>query len=363
LKFPPSRDPKRRRLPLLLLVVALAVVAAGLYAAYWHRMTGNLRARTIEWMAAQQKRGVRITHADVVRSGFPLSIAVRVVEPAIAPIGDTGSVPWTWTSEDAVVDLGLFPARRIVVDLSGSQRLTVGPQGLIDVYEGSVARMTAQMGPGRTIPHGTLAIRGLDLASPSGSGGFVVESLDLETAQTPPSSDGAPPVPAGGGTDIKLVGTGFRPPPAIALPLAETIDFLKLDLRLTGPLEDRPWPEAMERWRDAGGTIEVVTLEVVYGPAAIRSEGTFALDRDGQPIGAMSTRIDGFVETIEALRERNVISNRAAQNAETLMDAFTEPAVDGEPTMTVPVALQDRTLSIGPLPLFRVPRVRWLSSR
>ena len=58
-----------------------------------------------------------------------------------------------------------------------------------------------------------------------------------------------------------------------------------------GPFHDF---NGLIQWRDKGGTVEVTRLNLDHGPLRLNGEGTFALDRDLQPVGTLTVRVEGL---------------------------------------------------------------------
>jgi hypothetical protein len=88
-----------------------------------------------------------------------------------------------------------------------------------------------------------------------------------------------------------------------------------------------------------------------------------ALDGDMQPIGALTARIGGFFETIDALRAKGMLGAREAVTAKLVLGVLSKrPAGGGARILTVPLSLQHRTLYAGPVALGRVPRLAWPES-
>jgi hypothetical protein len=144
------------------------------------------------------------------------------------------------------------------------------------------------------------------------------------------------------------------------LPLGGDLTRAALTAKLIGTLEAGPWPEALDRWRDAGGTIEVTRLQLLYGPLTLTADGTLALDKAEQPIGAFNARIVGASRTVDALRQRGLIEDMNSVAAKVMLGLMARKPLDGgEPVVAIPLTLQDRTLHAGPIALAVIPEIRW----
>ena len=119
----------------------------------------------------------------------------------------------------------------------------------------------------------------------------------------------------------------------------------------------------MLAWRDAGGALEVTSLGLSYGPLNMLGDGTVALDRDGQPEGAFTAHLTGFPEAIDAFRKAGLMTRRDADTAQVVLGLLARGPLGGPRTLDVPLTLQDRTVSLGPVALFRLKPVDWFQPR
>jgi len=127
-----------------------------------------------------------------------------------------------------------------------------------------------------------------------------------------------------------------------------------------GDVPKEPWPEAIQKWSDKGGTIEIEALKVAYGPLRLQADGTLALDGELQPIGAFSGRAEGFYETVDALRERGLVRGRDATAARFVLGALAkQPEWGGPAVLELSLSIQNRRLYTGPVPLLELGRLRW----
>ncbi|MGZ8996556.1 MAG: DUF2125 domain-containing protein, partial [Rhodospirillales bacterium] len=119
-------------------------------------------------------------------------------------------------------------------------------------------------------------------------------------------------------------------------------------------------PEALARWRESGGAAEFSQLSLRYGPLFLDGSGTASLDADMQPVGTFMARIQGFQKTLSTLASRGLINEQTAARATIALTILSRPAANGGPaTLSVPLSLHDRRLSVGPLPLMVVPLIEW----
>lgn len=383
---PDGRDPLRLRaggiLPIVavvVLVVAVAGIAA--FTAYWFFAVATLEERVTDWIEQRQAEGWHVEHGAMTRSGFPTELRVTLADGSmVVPAG------WRWSSPRTDVSLPVFagwgggPAP-VEVALAGEQRLSLGPDGPTVVAHGDrlLARVTEDTG---RLPTGTFFADNLAVAA---DGGAPVTIGHVEV-----SSTGDPGRPAGvdiASFDLAVNARETVLPPDLATALGTRIERLDLDARLMGSLGAPPWPQALNRWREEGGTVEVTRLGLAYGPLNLTGDGTLALDVSGEVEGAFSITARGLAATLSKLAEQGIIDARIAAAARMLLRSSRRSGNGGksgpgsdngagagagaggagsaagageeETALSVPVSIQERTVFLGPLPIARLPAPPW----
>jgi hypothetical protein len=347
----PRVSPGRR----LVVWAAVAIAVTGLaYGATWLVVANRFHDATLSWMERRQGEGDLITYSGLETGGFPT--AVRVILSDATITGHRAGGSWSWAVDEAVVEASPLSPGRVTVRAPGAQRIEqiVGTRRVR--YVGSATEVSVDVASGGRLPVGEVTIRDLVLESVDGGDKVAAASLDI-------TARGDPTAPADERTatqELTLVATDIRLPRALGLPLGDDVTRLALTAKLYGTLEAGPWPDVLVRWRDAGGTIEVPRLELVYDPLSLSADGTLALDAANQPIGAFDARIVGASQTIDALRKSRLIGDGNAVAVKALL-ALTvcKPTDGGPPVLDIPLTLQERTLYAGPLTLAVVPEIRW----
>ena len=334
--------------------VALPLVAILGYAVFWFTVAGVAEQQVRAWIAAQAAHGVTITHGALVTGGFPFRVDVRIAAPAAAWPGGSwrgpelmlSAAPWdwrrlnwradgvhdvTWTGKDGKVHQAALTARHL--------------EGWGEAGRGGLPRVEAWLTDGSlALAGGTVTARGL-----------LVHILPPSPDDAEVPSDDTPRLP------ISLDAKGVTLPPDQATALGDTIDRLALETSLNGPIGKGPWPAPALAWRDAGGVLEIKQLGIVHGPLNLTGEGTLAIDPAGQPEGAFTARVTGFAETVEALRKAGIVDKRAADTVQVILGLLSKGPVGGPRTLDIPMTLQDRTLSLGAVPLLRLKPVDWFT--
>ena len=202
----------------------------------------------------------------------------------------------------------------------------------------------------------SLDLRQIDLEDSRGRPAYAAASARL-SAERRPGGDGGRLTPE---LRFTLVAEGVNAPALARLPLGNTLQRVLLEARLVGDFPLENVLESLGAWRDRGGTLELDKVDIRYGRLGVRASGTLALDRNLQPIGALTARIEGFLGAIDALREADIIRPRDAAMAKLVLGALAKrPAGGGPRALSLPLSVQDRKLSVGPVPLMEIPEIRW----
>jgi hypothetical protein len=135
---------------------------------------------------------------------------------------------------------------------------------------------------------------------------------------------------------------------------------LKLAAAIDGTVPPGPPLAALVAWRAAGGTIEVKSLDVAWGPLQLSGAGTLTLDRALQPEGAGTAKIRGYAETVDALVAHRLMRPDDGKLAKAGLTLLAKRPPEGGPrVLTVPLRVQQQMLYAGPIELLRLPTVSW----
>jgi hypothetical protein len=344
----------------IFILSALLIAFAAAYAIYWTTISSRLRQEVVTWIEARRAAGYALTHADLRREGFPFTVRIVIDEPAVAAPGSPPA--WSWSAAAAAVEAPAVGADSLHVRLLGRQQVALRGPDFLRTYTGEAAELSARIRGGGWLPAGEATVRDLTLTPADGTnstGGVGIGKLVLAAAGDP----AAPVDEKTTGYALTVDAAALKLPHSPALPLGTEVAEAHLKAELLGALHATPWPAALARWRDDGGTVELKRLRLTYDRARFDGDGTFALDAAGQPVGAMTVRIQGFTEALDALAHQRVIDTGAAALAKAVLKAVAEADAAGQQTLTVPMTLQERTLFVGPVPLARLPAVDWLGTK
>lgn len=353
---PPSRS---RRLRWIAPPVLLLLFFSAGYTAWWLYATSQFRERTLAWIEDRRAEGWRIDHTQMTRRGFPLKLGLRFDKPVVgAP-----EAAWRWSASRVLLSMPVWDGGSVRLAVKGDQAVEVAgvsePGAKSRKYSGRAEKFAFDLAPGGWMPNGHLAIRDLTLRGEGPGESLALPRLNLVSRGDPAAATD----PTISSYAVQLTASGVRLPESLTTPLCSEIAHLALDVKLLGGLGAGPWPDALAKWRDDGGAVEATRLLLACGELTIDGEGTFALDRAGQPMGAMTARIRGYDAALDGLAAGKAISAHTAATAKILLRAMARSGGQGVPVLSAPVSIQDRTVSVGPVALLKLDAVHWLAVR
>ena len=153
--------------------------------------------------------------------------------------------------------------------------------------------------------------------------------------------------------------TGIDLPDNTRWPLGDRIKSFGCAVDLTSPaLSGAAVLEQARAWRDWGGALSVHDVHLEWGPANLRAETRLGLDQNLQPQGKGSATVTGWSQTVDALAAGGTIPAGMAQTVKMVLGLMA-PGVSGQDTLTLPLTLKDRTLSVGKIPLTELRAIKW----
>lgn len=342
----------------LFTVMGLAITAA-LYSAFWFYSANQLRNSIAGWIDTQRAAGLTATYEKLETGGFPFAMIVNVEGiKIIAPDGGNLPVLWGWQGEKLTARIRPWNLKRLVVEVEGEQELFLpgALRGLL--FKGALGRLTTSVLFGHDgIPDEVdMVVAGLDLATPDGRVKLSTADTRLGAKRLFPSDD------IDGNTTLTLDvdSKDVILPQNLRLPLGSDLGRVRLRARLLGKLPVDGGLADLVRWRDKGGTIELDTLETRYGPLTLRANGTVSLDAGMQPVAALTAKIEGFFQAVDALRAGRLIRSRDAAMAKIILGALSRRSPSGgAPSISLPLTIQERTFFAGPVNLFKLPEIVW----
>jgi hypothetical protein len=342
---------KRRRLRRFLAVlILLLILLAGGWTAIWYVAAGRVAAEVMAWEQQQRAQGWTITHGTPRRSGWPMAAGVTL--PGVRVSGGArylaGGVAWQAESLRLAVDIRHL--RKLYWGLTGRQTVTIGQGPAIPfqatIFAGEIARSPGDR-PGLFQLHAT----GL-IAAIKGRGG-APQAMSVASLDAALDGVGAADA-AGNALVVAATMTDVGLPPHLLPWLGGSLRSLAFDVALSGPMPAAAGPAAVvTAWRDAGGSLALRALHLADGPLTVDGQGRFALDAFLRPAGQADLRLAGTDGMIGRLAENGTLTRAGARAIRAVVGLMTRPT--GGDVLVAPLSLRDGVVTLGAIPLLRLP--------
>ena len=331
----------------------LAVLLGTAYTGYWFWLAQTFEQNLALWIDQQRAMGYRISYSADTPNGFPFSVTELLVEPAVE--SHSGSTPWRLRTESLRVSIAPWSPFRVRLNdgyvmnyfldwgktddqhstkiLVGSSRagVTFADDGAAPVVDFRLEPVFAFEGKQRVALLHNLQGRIETIVPGGGSSSSPAFSVNVGSAHF---------------DDL------------IQSPLGQDFSRVAIEGRITGAVSQGTLVDALDAWRDDGGTIELTRLAAVWGPLAVTANGTLALDPQLQPIGAFTAEVRGHNEAIDAAVAGGFMTSAQGTAAKLWINARAEKD-DGGFKVKLPLTIQDGFLSMGPIKLAQVPKISW----
>ncbi|MFN4282917.1 MAG: DUF2125 domain-containing protein [Alphaproteobacteria bacterium] len=339
----------------LLITTLLVFLLAGLgLSGFWMFGAERLRDNVTQWAATWRAAGNAVAYKPFVVSGFPLYFRARLDEFAIA--GGGPSSPWRWQAPTLRLRASPFAPTRARADFSGEHKVVAELFGVPVAFAAATNDGLARVQRRGEQYFAGLEMRGSSLTIDGVSGTFTLKSALINAFHNRrPASANVPSAGLTVALDDLILPSGLLPGPLGAL-----VDALNLEAEVMGAIGPQINTASVAAWRDAGGTVEVETFTLRWGPLRLRAEGTVALDGQLQPLAAFTATMTGYGETIDLLVTQGALDADDAVAAKTLLSLLAKtPLTGGAPEIAVPLTIQNQRLSVGPVPLFTLRPIVW----
>jgi hypothetical protein len=327
----------------------VAVVAV-VYSVSWLGTAFFLKHQAAAWIALQQTNGLTIQSEPLDIGGFPgrIHVAARAVSAT--------SSGWAWRADKVRLKAWPLGLWRFTIDVSGRQSLMDEVPAWLTA---DTMEMALRLDLNGRLREAVLTAAGVNAGLLEGQSLSRLQSgtvaLDLLKPEAPTADSPTLPVTSRIAVDLK----GLALPLPLPSPLDQPIERAAATVEITGPVMDGPLPQVLEAWRSGGGTVEVREAVLSWPPLHMSGNGTVALDNTLQPEGAFSLKFQGGVETLDAFAAGGVMARDEAEIAKMGLTLLSRRSVDGAPEINVPLTLQDRRLSAGPVTLMTLPEIAW----
>lgn len=331
----------------------------------WFWFAREIQTGLQEFATRQNGNPVALSWDGVRVDGYPNRLNTHIAQPRGSWSGSDGNI--AWAGPDTILGFFKDAGRTVSFRAPGTHEFTLRRDRLerrmMAVSERLYGRIEFD---GRGQADGLLGrATGLEITVDGALATTLDQAaFDWSQTQNRDESDGIHPNSTGQSLTFSLSGVSLAAS-GLDANLAETlgreVDQLSGRLSVRGALDPVGLsPAGLTRWRDGGGTLELADFTLVWGPLRIAGDGTMALDDALQPVGAFTAQITGLDRLINLLERSGQMRPQQAAIARIGLAVLTRaPSNGGPPEARVPVSIQNRQLSIGPIPLLRLPVITW----
>lgn len=333
---------------------AIVILAIG-YVGLWLWAERELAHGFTQWAATSQASGWKVSSAPPERGRWPFAATLTL--PDLSLSGGDEEVPGglTWHAKQLVIELSLLHPRVVVIKALGAQRLRLS---ILPDVPYTVDELHADVPLQLGVPPHHLDIQAANLSADmpvERAGALTVAHLDVRVQW---AADDAPTEPP---FTIAMRAADLVLPKVANWPLGSRVASISGDAALSGqvPRIDGLAQRAAA-WRDAGGQLKAQRVAITWGSLNLSGNATIGLDRSLQPTGSGTARVVDPSETLSALVAHGMITRRAALAANAVLALLEHVPESGRsPVVEVPLAIQDRTVTVGNIPLAKLPLVVW----
>ncbi len=345
---------RRTAFRVLLGSALLLVVAAAGWSMWWFQLAEQVRLGIDRWAEARRADGWRVSFETVAIDGFPGTMHIR-----LGAVRLTRPDGLDWQGPPVTGSLSPLEPRQVRITAPGRHEFAAADQWgqplAVRIDLGQAGADLAVDGSGR-LTYAEASMQDLAASIPGGGGARAEDALlRLQRLDVAPDSDHATTTAA-----FALATTGLELPAGSIPVMDRRVAAASISGRLQGSVPPGDLMPALGTWRDEGGTVEIERINLDWNPLRVSAEGTLALDSAMQPMLAMTARIGGFSELVDALTRNGMVKPKDAQTAKLVLGLMARtPPEGGAPAVQVPVTIQEGMLSIGPTVVGRVPPIPW----
>lgn len=329
--------------------VALLVALAVGYSVLWVAAAQWTEDGFRNWARIQTERGTVVTHGALAISGFPGPIELTIATPSVvSPKGG-----WQWSAPRAVLETRPWAWWRYRLEVFGDQKLGLPFSGKLHRYtvhpaEAVVIGEIDSMGQlSKGVLRATDVSAKNEVSAVLGSAKSVEIHLNRRTPGATTENQTA--------LDLALQAETVEMGPMFETPLGKQIQDIGLVAAVKGTLPQTFLREAIDAWRQSGGTVDLSHFRIDWGKLILRGNGTVTVDDQFRPLGALTADIKGYGETLKALERARVLRRRDVNGTRLALDLLSrQDEADNRRMVSIPITAQGGMLYLGPVRLLKL---------
>ncbi len=330
----------------LLAAPAALLAAALLWVAGWFAVAHLVEAQARGWIEQERAAGARVSHRRLAVEGFPLRWTLVAEDYAISR-----ETPQRQSVSGTRLEARILPwdLSRVPLRLPGLHRLE--RDGLALEVEAARPEATLSLRPGGGVSGIRAELGDASLRVPGATGAARAARIAFELREIDP-----PAAQTRAFLALSLAIADLVPPPGTRPPFDRALRGGELELSLRGErARGGTQAERIAAWRDSGGVLELQRLRLDWPPVLVQGDGSATLDARNRPEAALSLRISGLPDLLQAMARAGLVAPQQAAMLGALAGgmARTDPAT-GRAEVVVPVSAQNGRLSLAGIPVMRL---------
>lgn len=342
-----GRSPRWRRF--VLGILALAVVLAAGWSAWWYVLSMRIESGFEAWATARRAEGWTVAVGARHLGGWPLAAELELADVRLRGGAPALPMALAWDAPHVALRVAPFSPSTLEIEPEGEQRIELGGGALV-VAGG---RLLAQVPVDHPGPPWTMAVAGEAVhVRPEDGKPALIGRMRADATLDPA---------AAAALDANFAADRIELPGGRSWPLGERITAIAADVTISGPVPPAGTPAARaEIWRRDGGSATLRNGTLRWGPLDASADLRGGLDPSLQPVVEGTARMTGWAQALDVLAAHHAIGEHAALTAKAVMSLVAEtPPGGGASAITIPFAAADGVFSVRGIPLLRLPPLAW----
>jgi len=338
------------------------------YTIFWFSMAIYLENITEDWKNLQTHESVKLSYSKMEITGFPVNFRIHLNNPRLQIPFSTSDYQkparkkeWIWEGKRVVVSLRPWDFNTINLDLSGSNRVFFKKKDIIYdfVSEAKLINIETKTSLHTWPKKFRIKVEEMKISEKISKVDTSIEAAffstdvllneEVENLSTEKNQN----------LVFKLKLKGVYLPKELRWPIDNYVEAILIKLKIFKKISPDLSSKNLAEWRDAGGIIDIDSFEGVLGDLKTSAKGTLALDQNLQPLLAMSANFEGIISFIDRLNKLGFIVSNTAILAKVILGGISKRAENGRLSVGLPVSIQNRKLSVGPVTLMTLPSINW----
>ncbi len=337
-------------------IIITSVIGIIAYSATWVYLANRLQTNVEHIIANARSHGYEITHDGMQFTGYPFQLAVVASNPKV----EQSDLFKSWIDGDIRFSASLWSPNEITSVAGGEHHIVWNYPAQPLYLRGQQFKASLfALDPSKfSFAYDSFSLQsaGQPLAS--------AKSAELSVQLNPEYEKTPKPLFNVAITLQDLSGNFLRDQL-----LGDTIQKLKIQTTMSGELRGQSITEMFKMWVASDGSLEVANLELKWGDLNLRAEGTFAMDESLQPLAAFSADVQEVNKMLDTMVKTNFINKKASRLAKLGLKFLATPVNEHqnrngqqEVDYRIAITVQDGNLSVGAIPILKVPKINWSSS-